>query len=495
MALFSCLMEIIFTSGVCADCGSMPADVPLNYREYVIHGFGRRAHFRLGRLYCLAMFIAMTNWLLFIGRFHPVLVHLPIGIMVLLAILELVGIRPNQRETIAEVRGLVVPILAVCAVIAATCGWLLATGGDYNPTLLFWHRWLGITVAGLCVVMFIEIRFKVFKAYWTTLAIALVAVAITGHLGGSMTYGSNYLTQYAPRPIKRLLGVEGSQSPVPLPKISNVEDAIVYPQIVQAIFNQNCIACHGVNRQKGGLRLDSYQWLLRGAHGKPMVLPGNAARSILIERIELPIGKGHRMPPSGHRQLTRGEKAILSWWVQNGAVNQEALNKTNPPEPILADIRSLFAVTASRRPLSRLKVKTYLAQLVRQTGMRIAFAGKHSAMLRCSAEKDAHFSNKQLEMLRPIRLNIASLNLDSTGVTDSAVALINQMVNLTSLHLRDTPIDAKGLLLLDALNHLKYLSVPTHKVTAAEINALKKRNFTPHLVVTGDGGISDLPSF
>ncbi len=343
--------------------------------------------------------------------------------------------------------------------------------------------------------MLVEVRFNVVKTYWTTLAIALVAVAITGHLGGSMTYGSNYLTQYAPRPIKRLLGVEGSSTTVALPKISNVASAIVYPQIIQAIFNQNCIACHGVNRQKGGLRLDSYRLLMRGARGKPMVMPGNAARSILIERIELPVGKSHRMPPSGHRQLTGGEKAILRWWVQSGAVDQQPLNKSNPPAPIMADIRTLFAVVATQQPLSRMKVQTYIAQLVRQTGMRISFSGKHSVMLRCNARKNAHFTNQQLSWLRPIRLNIVSLNLDSTSVTNSAVALINQMVNLKSLHLRDTPIDAKGLSLINQLNNLKYLSVPTHKITAAVIEALKERNFTPHLVVTGDGGINDLPSF
>jgi len=441
------------------------------------------------------MLVAQTNWVLFIGRFHPVLVHLPIGIMVLLAILEIVGIKPSQRDTIAKVRRLIVPVLAICALIGATCGWLLASGGGYNPSLLFWHRWLGVTVAGLCVLMMVETRFNFIKTYFATLAVSVIAVAITGHLGGSMTYGSNYLTEYAPQPIKSLLGIPSRQQLIALPKLSHIKNAVVYPQIIQAIFNQNCIDCHGVDRQKGGLRLDSYHELMQGAHNRPVVLPGDAARSKLIRWINLPIADSHHMPPRSHRQLTGDELAILKWWVQSGAVDLQPLNKHPPPLQIMADIRKLFAATASHMPLSRLKIEPMLPALARQTGMRITFLSKKSAMLGCSARHSSQFTDRQLAMLRPIRLNIADLNLDSAKVTNAAIKSIDKMVNLEALHLRQTLISPQGLLQMDHLAHLRYLSVPSHKVTAADIRVFKQHNFTPHLVVTGNGGVSDLPNF
>ena len=441
------------------------------------------------------MLIAMTNWILFIGRFHPVLVHLPIGMLVLLAILEIAGIKKAYRESITKVRTLIVPILALCALITATCGWLLATGGDYNPQILFWHRWLGISVAGLCVIMLIETRQKWFRSYFLTLAVTLVTVAITGHLGGSMTYGSDYLTQYAPRPIKQLLGISTHHVPAPLPKLSHISNALVYPQIVQAILTQNCVTCHGPNRQKGGLRLDSYRRLIHGRNGQPVVLPDHPERSILIQRIELPVGKSHRMPPSGHRPLTTGEIAILRWWVQAGMPNRISLMEAAPPASITADIRKLFLEAQSQKPLPRKEVEAMIPRLAQRSGMQITFLSPQSSMLRCSASKIPDFSDQKLSLLNPVRLNIQSLNLDSTSITDHAMIVINEMVNLKSLHLRHTQVDGAGLLTMNHLRQLRYLSVPNHKLSSKVINKFKKQNFIPHLVVTGDGGISDLPNF
>ncbi len=441
------------------------------------------------------MLIAMTNWILFIGRFHPVLVHLPIGMLVLLAILEIAGIKKAYRESITKVRTLIVPILALCALITATCGWLLATGGDYNPQILFWHRWLGISVAGLCVIMLIETRQKWFRSYFLTLAVTLVTVAITGHLGGSMTYGSDYLTQYAPRPIKQLLGISTHHVPAPLPKLSHISNALVYPQIVQAILTQNCVTCHGPNRQKGGLRLDSYRRLIHGRNGQPVVLPDHPERSILIQRIELPVGKSHRMPPSGHRPLTTGEIAILRWWVQAGMPNRISLMEAAPPASITAEIRKLFLEAQSQKPLPRKEVEAMIPRLAQRSGMQITFLSPQSSMLRCSARKIPDFSDQKLSLLNPVRLNIQSLNLDSTSITDHAMIVINEMVNLKSLHLRHTQVDGAGLLTMNHLRQLRYLSVPNHKLSSKVINKFKKQNFIPHLVVTGDGGISDLPNF
>ena len=415
--------------------------------------------------------------------------------LVLLAILEIAGIKNVYRESITKVRMLIVPILALCSLITATCGWLLATGGDYNPILLFWHRWLGIAVAGLCVIMLIETRQKWFRSYFLTLAITLVTVAITGHLGGSMTYGSNYLTQYAPRPIKQLLGISTHHVPAPLPKLSHISNALVYPQIIQAILTQNCVTCHGPNRQKGGLRLDSYRRLIHGRNGQPVVLPDHPERSILIQRIELPVGKRHRMPPSGHRPLTPGEIAILRWWVQAGMPNRISLMEAAPPASITADIRKLFSEAQSQKPLPRKEVEAMIPRLALRSGMQITFLSPQSNMLRCSAKEKPHFSDQKLSLLNPVRLNIASLNLDSTPITDHAMIVINEMVNLKSLHLRHTCVDGKGLSTLDRLSYLRYLSIPSRKITAADIAKFKKRNFIPNLVVTGDGGISALPDF
>ncbi len=441
------------------------------------------------------MFARSANLMLFIGRFHPMLVHLPIGILFILAILELSAMRPTWRAPVATVRRLMVPVLAICAVITATCGWLLATGGTYNPALLFWHRWLGVSVAGLCVLMWALCQLKQFTVYYVTLGISMVMIIITGHYGGSMTYGSNYLTEYAPPAIKSLLGDTAPQAAKPLPKIAHLSTALVYPQIIQAIFTDNCVSCHGPDRQKAGLRLDSYAWLMRGSHHKAIVLPGDAQRSILLQRILLPLGHSHRMPPRSHPQLTAGEIAILKWWVNAGASPTQRLDALRPPRNILTDVQTLFAAATNRSPLPMRKIAALIKHLSKRTGVRISAAGKTGGMLRCSARHVKAFSDAELQMLTPLRLNIIDMNLDSTAITNRSLALINQMVNLESLHLRHTAITSKGLNLLSNLTHLKYLSVPGPQISQTAIHALKKRNYIEHLVVTGDGGLNDLPAY
>ena len=82
-----------------------------------------------------------------IGKFHPLFVHLPIGFLILLAILEWLALRPQWKELATANR--VILLLSIPVSIASViCGWLLAESGSYDATALFWHRWLGTGVAG-----------------------------------------------------------------------------------------------------------------------------------------------------------------------------------------------------------------------------------------------------------------------------------------------------------------------------------------------------------
>ena len=82
---------------------------------------------------------------MFIGRFHPLVVHLPIGFILLAAILEIL----NQRYR-DEFHNLdtAISITLFCggagAVLSAIIGYLLSQDGGYDEQTLFWHQWLGI---------------------------------------------------------------------------------------------------------------------------------------------------------------------------------------------------------------------------------------------------------------------------------------------------------------------------------------------------------------
>src|SRR5512137_2611502 len=89
---------------------------------------------------------------LFMGAWHPVLVHLPIGFLVLLAVLELFARRPRFKH-LSGCRTFIAALALPAAAASALCGWLLAQGGSYDALLLQWHQWTGFGVAAASLVL------------------------------------------------------------------------------------------------------------------------------------------------------------------------------------------------------------------------------------------------------------------------------------------------------------------------------------------------------
>ena len=114
---------------------------------------------------------------LFVGRLHPLLVHLPIGMIVVLAMLELAARIPRFKNAAASA-GFILAFVTPLAVVTAGCGWLLSLAGGYEEKLLEWHKWLGLATAAGCVVTAILFRCKKTCAYRTSLfATAAVLMA------------------------------------------------------------------------------------------------------------------------------------------------------------------------------------------------------------------------------------------------------------------------------------------------------------------------------
>jgi mono/diheme cytochrome c family protein len=103
------------------------------------------------------------------------------------------------------------------------------------------------------------------------------------------------------------------------------DSAAFYTQRVQPIFEANCNSCHGGENHRGGLNMDTRASLLRGGDDGAVIVPGNAAQSLLIQLIrhEGPADDPMPMPPKS--QLSDADIAIVAQWIQAGAVM--------PPDP------------------------------------------------------------------------------------------------------------------------------------------------------------------
>ena len=86
---------------------------------------------------------------LFFGRLHPLLVHLPIGLIVLLALLEVLARSHRFKQANANA-GLILALAVPASLVSVLCGWLLSLGGGYPDSLLQWHKWTGIATAAAC---------------------------------------------------------------------------------------------------------------------------------------------------------------------------------------------------------------------------------------------------------------------------------------------------------------------------------------------------------
>ncbi len=261
--------------------------------------------------------------------------HLPIGMLAALAVLELAAFLPRFKNVNASA-GFILALAAPLAVVTALCGWLLSLAGGYDAQLLAWHKWLGTaTAAGSVLAAMLFWRGK-FPAYRVCLFATAGVLMAAGHLGGSLTHGSDYLTQYAPAPVKKLLGIAVAKKTSAPVSLAELRQQPVFAGVIAPVLENKCVRCHGAEKSKAGLRLDSFAGLQAGSDDGPVLKPGDVAQSVLLQRLLLPADSDDHMPPSGKPQLTAGEIALLKWWVKAGAPETNTLASLAPPAEVLA---------------------------------------------------------------------------------------------------------------------------------------------------------------
>ena len=265
----------------------------------------------------------------FIGKFHPLFVHLPIGFFTLLAVLELLALRPNWKE-LATANRVILLLTIPVSLASVVCGWLLAIGQEESSTL-FWHRWLGTGVAAAAIILWIVRQRGWLRTYRRCLFGTLVLLTIASHYGGSITHGENFLSW--PKSA-------ATNKPV-------TEEELLaqpaYAAVIQPVFDKYCVSCHGPNKSKGGLRMDTLEHLLKGGDSGSSLEPANSKDSLLGKRISLPIDDDDHMPPDGKPQLSESQLAVLRWWLDAGATTDKTLGELKPTAEILTTIRSANA--------------------------------------------------------------------------------------------------------------------------------------------------------
>jgi uncharacterized membrane protein/mono/diheme cytochrome c family protein len=435
---------------------------------------------------------------LFFGHLHVLLVHLPIGVIVLLALLEVLARSSRYKQANANV-GIILAFAVPLALFSAVCGWLLSLAGGYQASLLQLHKWTGISTAAMLLLAGVFYWLDLKKPYRFSLFTSFVVLIIASHFGGSLTHGSDYLVRYAPGPLRSWLNPPPKTAPALMPvKPKDPSEIAAFAGVVQPILQQNCVSCHGPQKAKAGLRMDSLAGLLKGGDSGPALRPGKSGESELIRRLRLPATEEDHMPPDGKPQPSHDDIALLQWWIDAGASGDKTVGQLKPTATVARILASRFGSSAplvkevAPKPLN--EIMAAVANVAQDLNIPITSLSPKEPWIQCNASvAGTNFGDTELAKLKPLGPNVKWLDLAGTGVTDTGLVALASMPNLVRLHLERTMVTDSGLDHLSKLAELEYLDLYGTAITDAGLDALQnlpklKQLYLWQTKVTPDAG-------
>jgi uncharacterized membrane protein/mono/diheme cytochrome c family protein len=422
------------------------------------------------------------------GHFHPVLVHLPIGILMTGLLLQWLA-RKEKYKSLEAAVPVVLLVGTVGALVSCITGAMLSTTDDYDKSLVSWHMIMAIALTLVAFMAYAKTRNPQFPASSNLLSISLlVLIMITGHLGGSLTHGSDYLT----KPLFNIFSRDSTTS-LTIKPVPNVQEAQVYTDVIKPILQTRCYSCHGPNKQKGGLRMDDSIRMMKGGKDGIVIEAGSAEKSELIKRLALSQSDDDHMPPKEKPQLTKAQVALLHWWIDNGAVFNKKVKDMEQPAEVKQFLLALQSQQHKTSEISAIpgaavkKADEGLITKLKAAGALVLPVTQTSNYLMVSFITDTVVSADALQLMKQLNKQIIWLKLANTNISNAAMQSVGQLTHLTKLDLSNTNISNPGLQQLAPLSNLQYLNLVNTKVTDAGIAQLKNIKTLKELFVYKTG--------
>jgi uncharacterized membrane protein len=434
----------------------------------------------------------MPDIVRFIGHFHPVLLHLPIGVFVLILFQELGAIFFRKSRVGASESLFPMFFGAASAIVAVIAGFLLYHGSadEFGGNdLAERHLWGGLIFAVVAVLTFIfkawSVKAHSNPAWYRLLLFGSVGVmTFASHDGASLTHGSDYLTKYAPEPLRKTLGLAAGKSST-TKAAGNSADPVVYANIVAPILERRCVQCHKEGKAKGKFRMDTYELLVKGGKEGPGIELGKSAESNIIVRMELPVDDDEHMPPEGKPDIEDPEVAIIKWWIDNGADPGKKLAEFQIPADIkdaLAKVSSMPAATAGHGadPAAAEKhagpdeaLKKSVADLSKEFPGALTFESQESPLITFTAVSlRGKFDDEGFGKLGPVLPHLTTVDLSATKVTDKSVGALAAAKQLRMVRLSETAVTDSAIETLLKIPTLESINFYGTKVTDAGVSKL-----------------------
>lgn len=412
---------------------------------------------------------------LFVGRFHPTIVHFPIVLLLMFVGVEFANWRGwFAGSAMTKASSALLYTGAWFAILAAGVGLYLAQGGGYDFDTLMWHKRLGVVLAlGATVAYLLRTRDPAANpparspAHVVFAALVAVVVVVAGHLGATMTHGEGFLTRYMPG----LQPATGS-----IVRIADPATATIFESFIRPALDDKCVGCHNARLSKGGLALDTPEGLLEGGGDGAVIVAGDARDSELIRRIWLPESDDDHMPPEGRPQITVAEAELIRWWIDDGASMERTVAEAEPTETIAA-LFSSMGIDELPKGVFALSIAPPDSMAIRQLnelGLAVAPLSEGESLLQvgCGRRPDCLTADR-IDLLRSISHAVTWLDLGSTDVGDAELEVLRTMPHLTRLHLENTNVTDAGLATLDGLEYLEYVNLYGTGVTDEGLSRLE----------------------
>jgi hypothetical protein len=264
------------------------------------------------------------------------------------------------------------------------------------------------------------------------------------------------------------------------------------------MLQQKCYNCHAATKQKGGLRLDSEEWILKGGKNGKVLVAGSMDSSEVYKRIILdPVEEKH-MPPKGKLQLTEQERVLLQWWIASGAdfaKKSKELSQTAAIKTALSALEKSEVVISKRADVPDAEVskasETILESL-RKSSVTVFEISANNNWLSANFVNCTKWDNDIEKQMTSLKDQMIWLKIPGAQLQESSWKTIAGLTNLRRLSAEHSNITDKDLALLSVLNQLQYVNLGDTKITAKGLMQLKGNANLTNIYISRTGiGLQD----
>jgi uncharacterized membrane protein len=257
----------------------------------------------------------------FLGALHPGTVHFPIALLAVAALLEVLQIVRKRKELAPGTVALSL-LAALTAIPAVFFGFQLQEYESVEGSLVELHKWLGLGAAFFALASAIlASRVKTKPALVLplrgTLILGSLLVLATGYYGGEMQSGEGHLIKFL-FPKAQAKGSDGTGSdPKPSDPPASGGAMVDFVKDIAPIIKDSCLKCHGGEKTKGKLRLNTKAEAMKGGESGKCINPGKPTLSSFYTLLIDP-DPDVRMPEKA-KPLKPALIELVKKWIEQGA--------------------------------------------------------------------------------------------------------------------------------------------------------------------------------